>query len=663
VTHTVSRARRLAKKAEHLAGQIRDRARARLGKRKPSVSLDTVQRRLELVVAALYGRPIALAATDRPPNTFRARLESLLGVQADARRTTPTVDGETIRLPETLDAPDGAERAIARYRILAIEQAERIARGTPARVPSADPLERDLYLLREGVAIDAALMRRHPGLADALNAERATALARRPMLTSLSAQEMKVELMLRDALGEKGHANDPLSAERGPDGDHSPNDSLSWAREAAARIRPLGGRYRGLPPTMHWGTVKATEIIRESDNPFDRAPQHLPIAGSDAAPNRRSGAIDNAEERKTNDESDSQGKAFDPAAPPDAELSDEASAFDPRARPDLDRRALWGTDAFERTREQLATIDPDELRDLPPVVAVQDEWDSAAGRYDKRAALVRLDAPVEGDGGWAAEVLARHGALVRTIRHHFERLRARRMLLGRQFAGDELDVAAWVDAVVDRRTGDAPDDRLYRDTRPARRGLAISLLVDVSGSTETLVSDGLRIVDLERVALLLASEALDALGDSFAVHTFSGKTAADVRVRRIKDFSEPSSDRVRRRIAGIEPGGFTRLGAAVRFASRHLARRSAGHRLLLILSDGRPNDVDRYQGSHGVEDARQAILEARGSGIFPFCLTVDADASEYLPRIFGPAGHRMVQWPSQLPSALLAVVSALVRRR
>ncbi len=636
-----------------------DRARSRLRRRKPSVALETVHRRLELVIAALYGRPIALTATDRAPKTFRARLETLLGVQADAHRTTPTVEGETIRLPESLDAPDGTESAIARYRILAIEQAERIKRGTPAHAPSTDPLERDLYSLREGMAIDAELMRRHPGLARTLTAERATALARRPMLTSLTTQEMKVELMLRDALA----TGEPGPGDPEPDSDRTPSESLAWARDAAVQIRQLGGRYRGLPPTLHWGTVQGAEIARESDNPFDRAPQHLPIAGSDAAPNRRSAAIDNAERRKSDEDNDSQGKAFDPAAAPVEQLNDDSSAFDPRARRDPDRRALRGTDAFERTRDPLPTIDPEELRDLPPVVAAQDEWDADAGHYLRRAALVRLEEPTHGDAVWATDVMQRHGALVRTIRHHFERLRARRMLLNRQFAGDELDVAAWVDAVVDRRAGDAPDDRLYRDARPARRGLAISLLADVSGSTETRVSDGLRIVDLEKIALLLASEALDALGDSFAVHTFAGKTAADVRLRRIKDFSERNGDRIRRRIAGIEPGGFTRLGAAVRFASRNLARRSAGHRLLLILSDGRPNDVDRYQGPHGVEDARQAILEARASAIFPFCLTVDADASEYLPRIFGQTGHRLVQRPSQLPSALLAVVSALVRRR
>jgi nitric oxide reductase NorD protein len=91
-----------------------------------------------------------------------------------------------------------------------------------------------------------------------------------------------------------------------------------------------------------------------------------------------------------------------------------------------------------------------------------------------------------------------------------------------------------------------------------------------------------------------------------------------------------------------------------------LARQSAGHRLLLLLSDGRPNDVDLYQGPYGVEDARQAILEARASGVYPFCLTIDRDASQYLPRIFGQAGHTILQRPEQLPRALLRVVQALI---
>jgi nitric oxide reductase NorD protein len=216
--------------------------------------------------------------------------------------------------------------------------------------------------------------------------------------------------------------------------------------------------------------------------------------------------------------------------------------------------------------------------------------------------------------------------------------------------------------MVDRRVGHPPDDRLYLDARPARRGFAISLLVDVSGSTETRVSGPLKIIDLERTALFLASEALDALGDLYSITAFTGKGPDNVILTTVKRFDETSGDSTRRRIASLKPGGFTRLGAAVRHCTRQLARQTAGHRLLLILSDGRPNDFDRYQGTYGIEDSRQAIMEARASGVFPFCLTVDRDASEYLPHIFGTAGHTILRRPEQLPTALLSAVTALVRR-
>ena len=237
------------------------------------------------------------------------------------------------------------------------------------------------------------------------------------------------------------------------------------------------------------------------------------------------------------------------------------------------------------------------------------------------------------------------------------------MVLNRQRAGDDLDVAACVTAIVDRRIGHTPDDRLYLDARPARRGTAISLLVDTSGSTEQRVTAEWRIIDLERIALLLAGEALDALGEQYAIHAFSGKSSRNVALTTVKDFSERSGPTMRKRIAGLEPGGFTRLGAAVRFATRGLAHQSAGHRLLLILSDGRPNDVDAYQSEYGVEDARQAIMEARASGVYPFCITVDRDASEYLPRIFGTTGHTILQRPEQLPRSLLGAVRALIGQR
>jgi nitric oxide reductase NorD protein len=197
--------------------------------------------------------------------------------------------------------------------------------------------------------------------------------------------------------------------------------------------------------------------------------------------------------------------------------------------------------------------------------------------------------------------------------------------------------------------------------RQTRSALAIALLVDTSGSTDAAVTGELQIIDVERIATLLAMEAFEALGDLYAVLAFSGKGATDVRLSTLKDFQETGVADAHRRISALVPEGFTRLGAAVRHATALLARQHAGHRLLLILSDGRPHDLGEYQGDYAVEDARQAIVEARASGVYPFCLTVDREAQEYVPRIFGPTGHTVLLQPLHLPKALVGVVRQLIR--
>jgi len=291
------------------------------------------------------------------------------------------------------------------------------------------------------------------------------------------------------------------------------------------------------------------------------------------------------------------------------------------------------------------------------------EWHHGQGRYLPRAVTVREIEPVMADGSWSRTVLRRNAALVRRIRERFEPLRAQRTRLGRQLEGEELDVPACVQALVDARTGHTPDERLYVAVRPARRGMAIMLLVDVSGSTDAPVSGGQRIIDVEKIAVLLASEAFDALGDVYAVATFSSRGARDVRVTTLKDFREPNGARVHQRVEAITPRGNTRLGAAVRHAAARLARAQAERRLLLILSDGRPNDVDHYHEAFGVEDARQAIHEARAQGIYPFCLTIDTEGGPaYLSRVFGPHGHTTIRDAEQLPLALVRVVQQLLAR-
>jgi nitric oxide reductase NorD protein len=287
------------------------------------------------------------------------------------------------------------------------------------------------------------------------------------------------------------------------------------------------------------------------------------------------------------------------------------------------------------------------------------EWDEAAGRYG-REAVVRHATPDEGDTVWADEALHAHAVLVRQVRARFERLRPRRIRLPRTREGDALDVEACVQALVERRAGFAPDDRLYVASRPARRPIAIAVLVDASGSTETQVTAAHRVIDVERVAVLLAATALDALGDHYAVLAFSGQGANDVRVRTLKGFAERNGEAVRRRVSALAPGGFTRLGAALRHATALLVRQPSSHRLLLVLSDGKPNDVDGYHAEYAVEDARMAVHEAHARGVVPFCLTVDAGEPEYLAHVFGVPGYTVLRDPEQLPLALLGVVRRLL---
>jgi nitric oxide reductase NorD protein len=220
---------------------------------------------------------------------------------------------------------------------------------------------------------------------------------------------------------------------------------------------------------------------------------------------------------------------------------------------------------------------------------------------------------------------------------------------------------AYVTAFADRHAGRAVEDRLYQTRHPLRRELAIGLLVDASASTDSWVAGNRRIIDVEKDALLVVAEALDALGDSYAIDAFSGEGPRDVRVCGIKGFGEPWGREVARRIGAIEPDRYTRLGAAIRHGSTGLVRERCPHRLLLLLSDGKPNDVDIYEGRYGIEDARQAVAEARLQRIRTFCITVDREAPVYLPRLFG-GSMTVLRRAEELPRVLVEVIRRLVCR-
>jgi nitric oxide reductase NorD protein len=269
--------------------------------------------------------------------------------------------------------------------------------------------------------------------------------------------------------------------------------------------------------------------------------------------------------------------------------------------------------------------------------------------------------PQRGSAQWVADTLAAHRALLESIRRRFDMLRADRVRLRKQLDGEEIDLDAYIDSRADFAAGRPPAQALYRTARALRRDMAILLLVDVSGSTDAWLSAQRRVIDVEREALLLVCIALEGLHEPYAVQAFSGTGPDRVTLRDIKHFRERYGDEVARRIAALEPEHYTRAGAAIRHASANLMREPARHRLLLLLSDGKPNDIDDYEGRYGVEDMRQAVTEARLQGIFPFCLTIDRQAAGYLPQVFGAHQYALLPKPELLPAVLLDWLKRLVR--
>ncbi len=274
---------------------------------------------------------------------------------------------------------------------------------------------------------------------------------------------------------------------------------------------------------------------------------------------------------------------------------------------------------------------------------LHDEWDYRRGHYRKRWCVLReLDVHPVRDG-FVERTLRRHRGLVASLRRTFEALRGEDRLLRRQPEGEEVDIDALVEAYADAATGQEMTDRLFVRKRREERNIAVLFMVDMSGSTKGWINDA------EREALVLLCESLETLGDRYAIYGFSGMTRKRCELYRIKRFDEPYSDEVRARISGIRPQDYTRMGVAIRHLTGMLREVEARTKLLVTLSDGKPDDFDGYRGTYGIEDTRMALVEARREGIHPFCITIDREARDYLPHLYGPANYVVVDEVRKLP--------------
>ena len=275
-----------------------------------------------------------------------------------------------------------------------------------------------------------------------------------------------------------------------------------------------------------------------------------------------------------------------------------------------------------------------------------DEWDFRRHGFRRNWCAVheRVLHPVK--SSLVERTLDKYRGQVRLLRKQFELLQSGERYLRRQRDGTDFDLDQVIESLSDRRAGRPGSDQLFIRLCRDERDIAVLFLVDMSSSTEGWVNRALQ------EALILTGEALRTIGDRFAIAGFSGMRRTRTDIYRVKDFNEPYNDEVKGRIAAMAPKEYTRMGPALRHAGHLLGKVEARLRLLIVLSDGKPEDYDDYKGRYAIEDTRHALIEAKASGIHPFCVTIDRQAHDYMPHMYGEVNYIFLDDIRQLPLRL-----------
>lgn len=290
-----------------------------------------------------------------------------------------------------------------------------------------------------------------------------------------------------------------------------------------------------------------------------------------------------------------------------------------------------------------ASVDvPSEFKDGEKQAAASDffyydEWDFRRKVHRKNwCTLKEMDVPLD-QGGFVELTLKKYRGQVLLLRRQFEMLRPEYNFLRRQSEGEEIDLDAIVEAFSDfYATGNSSENLFVRLNR-SKRDIVVSFLVDMSASTEGWVNTSIK------EALILLCEALQSLGDRYSIYGFSGMRRTGCQFFKIKDFHEPYDSNVKARISGINARAYTRMGPAIRHSTELFQEVDARLKILVVLSDGKPQDYDEYKGPYAIEDTRMSLIEAKEKGIRPFCITIDKTARDYIPHMYGEVNYIMVK--------------------
>jgi nitric oxide reductase NorD protein len=559
----------------------------------------------------------SFADFDREARRLGVLAQLLTGEPIRLRRARGVggVRGSDLLLPATLGLSSDIDANREAYRVQTVIASgiRRLTRGR--RPPDEDTFESALASLR--IAYDAVelMCSELPNFRAAHERVAANVLAARSRLESatLPAQEALLEQARRAALA----------------GERVWDDAALCTR----LVGPRTGRLRS-PELPVWGSwLQAADDAAVGTSPASSAPGDEPTTEIEAPD------VDSLR-RSELDSADTQDPA--PIAP--FERAESLDSYRGGAR------ELDGSD------ELAAHLDALEQVDLGDLFRGSESTQSLL-KADLELGVEIAD---EGDPLWAASRLVVHRKLTRTLKLRLEALRAGLRAVPRQLDGEEVDLEAVVDDQVAQRAGYAENPRVYRRQKKRRREFATTVLIDVSMSTDSWV-DGRRTLDVSREAALVLGEVAHQLGDRVQFLAFASETRNRCHVWEVLRFGE-SWELGKLRIAGLQPQGYTRIGPALRHATALLSREPAERRLLLLISDGKPTDYDRYEGRYGVADVRRALLEAERGEIHTHALAVDSVARDYLPALFGESGWHVLARPEDLVEVLTAVYGRLTAR-
>lgn len=675
------------------------------------VPLRQVARSLTLFAQALCGKAVRVE-----PLPDEAAEPHTSGQKAKTRaRATVSPDGRTIFVPPVMRREADREANRRAYVVMVAHEAghlefgtydldlaelgelvetvaarygrsSRIAKSTPhtladffALYPQPGVI-RDLWTILEDARVEARLRAEYPGLRAELDAAAKAALSLRSLTHGMSVRELVLDALLltssglsdvmipdaiqeavaecwslaRSVLAEQVTAADVL---RIIDQVYVRMDERLSAAASPSSEAPENRSQENSTEQMAGGP-QASEVLTETYQPIDNwhyrggmQPEFIGAEGQQANESSKGAQLVPQEDEAGGREA---GTASRRSA--DGRLREVA-----RAEQDLSGRQA----APDRSADELVALEdqrrprwepgPDEAGTYQ-----YDEWDGMIRDYRARWCLVREQRQTSEDADFVEAVLNEHGAAIRVLRRYFEGIRppALRQVRG-QSHGDDVDLDAAVALRADLAAGTDPSDRLYirRDRRD--RSVAVAFLVDLSGSTgRQIAADGRRVIDVEKAGLVLLCEALEAIGDQYALYGFSGRGRQDVEFVVLKDFEEESRSRVAGRIGAVQPMHQNRDGAAIRHAAAKLTATDARVQLLVLISDGRPLD-DHYAEDYAIEDTKMALREATAKGIVPFCITVDREAEGYLRRMYGDVRYVVIDEVKGLPERLPRVYHRL----